>query len=128
MSKLSLWGLRMSDIERAYERRLTRHAVSSVVDIYDKDRETYIGRLVNIHQEGLMLMGDVRLEIDHLYQLQLQLPSPINGRSVVSMGVDCLWTRASEDNRQHWSGFHIIDISDEALADILCLIEAMDEQ
>lgn len=117
----------MTELERAYERRLKRHTVSAAVDVYDSNRDLYLGRLVNVHQEGLMIMGPTAVECDHLYQLQLQLSSPINSRSVIPLGVDCLWARASEDHRQHWAGFQIIDMSDEALADILCLIDTMSE-
>lgn len=115
----------MSEFERAYDRRLARHALKSAVNVYDSNRAIYIGQLVNIHQEGLLLTGTTRFEEDCLYQVQLHLPSVINGRTVVPLGIDCLWARHTEGSSQCWAGFQIIDMSDEAFADVLALIETM---
>lgn len=117
----------MSEFKRAYDRRLTRHALKSAVNVYDSNRAIYIGRLVNIHQEGLLLTGTVTIEEDCLYQVQLHLPEPINGRTLVPLGIDCLWARPAEGSSQCWAGFQIIDMSDEAFADVLALIETMTE-
>ncbi|TQV71714.1 PilZ domain-containing protein [Exilibacterium tricleocarpae] len=117
----------MSDEEsRSYERKLKRHQVKTAIEVYDKLRGSCVGRLVNIHSSGLMLMGTVRLEADHLYQLDLHLPEMINGRRVIQLGVDCLWVRESDDPDQHWAGCQIIDKSDEADADIEALVELLE--
>lgn len=117
----------MTDSSRSYERKLKRHEIADIIDVYDSVQDIYLGRLVNIHAEGLMLMGDVSLSADKLYQLALHLPEPVNGRSKVDVGVDCLWTRHSEDSAKHWSGCQIIDISTEGLEDIAGLVERLGE-
>lgn len=113
----------MSDLERHYQRRLERKAISGVVEIYDTNRDFYVGRLVNIHCEGLMLMGDVALEPEHVYQLDLQLPTPLLDESVIHLGVDCLWVRDPEGSTTAWSGCHIIDASEKARQQIEALLE-----
>lgn len=113
----------MSDLDRHYERRLERRAVAGVVEVYDTNRDIYVGRLVNIHSEGLMLMGDVALEPDHVYQLDLQLPTPLMGESTIHLGVDCLWVRDPEGSTAIWSGCHIIDASEKAHQQIEALLD-----
>lgn len=108
-------------------RLLERHSISGAVDVYDSLRDVYIGRLVNIHTQGLMVLGDVPLEEDKLYKLDLHLPEYINERNSIHMGVDCLWTRNADYNSKHWSGFTIIDISPQGAEDILGLIKILGE-
>ena len=107
-------------------RKLKRHTVDSTIDVYDTLREASVGRLVNIHSRGLMLMGSVRLEPDHLYQFDLHLPEAVNGRDKIHLGVDCLWVREADDSDKHWAGCQIIDKSGEADADIAALVELLE--
>ncbi len=115
----------MTEVDRHYERRLKRHSVHGVVEVYDSNRDLYVGRLVNVHSEGLMLMGEVLLESDHVYQLDLQLPTPLRGDKVIHLGVDCLWVRSSDESTTNWSGFHIIDLSEKAREQISDLMMQM---
>lgn len=112
----------MSEVEKHYERRLKRHRINGVVEIYDSNRDQYLGRLVNIHCEGLMVMGEGLMQTDHVYQLDLQLPEVIGGSATLHLGVDCLWSRAVDASNTHWTGCHIIDLSDQARRQIDALI------
>ena len=117
----------MNDRKEHNNRKPKRYAISRVVEIYDIQRDIYLGRLVNIHTEGLMLIGDNSMKVDHLYQLELHLPVAIDGREKIQIGVDCLWARRSEDGQKHWAGCKIIDVSDQTLSDINSLIEELKE-
>lgn len=109
------------------DRELERHNISGDVDVYDSLRDLYIGRLVNIHTQGLMVMGDVALEEDHLYTLDLHLPEPVNGQMVIQVGADCLWARAADLEGKHWTGFSIIDASSQATEAIRGLVAMLGE-
>lgn len=117
----------MVDLNCSNDRGLKRHGIVGNVDVYDSLRDIYLGRLVNIHQQGLMIMGDIALEEDKLYQLDLNLPEPINDRTSIHLGVDCLWTRNADYNGKHWAGFAIIDLSPQTAEDIHQLVEQMGE-
>jgi hypothetical protein len=110
-----------------HDRALERYGIRADVDVYDSLRDVYIGRLVNIHTEGLMIIGDAPLEEDKLYKLDLHLPSYVNGRNTIHLGVDCLWTRHADYNGKHWAGFKIIDISPQGAADIAALVDVLGE-
>lgn len=110
------------------QRQLERYGLRDAVDVYDNLRDIYLGRLVNIHARGLMLMGDQPMEEDKLYKLDLHLPQAVNGRSTIHLGVDCLWTRNADHNGKHWAGFTIIDRSPEADDDIEGLITLLGAQ
>lgn len=110
---------------REHDRELERHIIHGDVDVYDCLRDLYLGRLVNIHAQGFMMVGDVQLEEDHLYTLDLHLPEPINDQMVIHLGVDCLWTREADLVGKHWTGFSIIDASSQAVQAIQRLVERL---
>jgi hypothetical protein len=108
-------------------RELPRHAIHGDIDVYDRLRDVYVGRLINIHTQGMMLLGDVHLDEDRLYTLELHLPTDAGEVVVVTLGVDCLWVRADDTSGKFWSGFSLIDISLESARAIVTLIERFGE-
>ena len=118
----------MSDLSsQNYDRAMHRHTVNGDIDVYDALRDIYLGRLVNIHTQGLMLVGDVLLEEDHLYELDMHLPNQSASKQVIRIGVDCLWTRAADQNGKHWTGFSIIDSTPNAAEEVHKLIQSWGE-
>jgi hypothetical protein len=115
----------MSDISSANDRALERHCIHGDVDVYDSLRDVYLGRLVNIHVQGMMIVGDLKLDEDRLYEIDMHLP-PVGSDEpkVLRLGVDCLWTRSADENNKHWTGFSIIDLSPQDVDQIHRLIDA----
>ncbi len=115
----------MSDLSsQNYDRSMHRHLVTGDIDVYDALRDIYLGRLVNIHAQGLMLVGDVPLEEDRLYELDMHIHGENNSKQIIRIGVDCLWTRAADENDKHWTGFNLIDSTPHAAEIIQALIES----
>ena len=103
-------------------RLLRRHKLSADIAILDNLRLEPIGKLVDIHQQGLLMLGR-SFVIASSYQLSLMLPNSINGQTYIEIGVECLWCQASVDNDTlFWVGFMIIDKSKNATAGIQSLI------
>jgi hypothetical protein len=110
-----------------HQRAHARYDIHAHVDVYDRLRDIYLGRLVNIHSEGLMLVGDVAVEEDRIYTLDLHLPVPIAGCGSLQLGVDCLWVRTADQEDKFWAGFAIIDLAPEAAEIIRQLVELLGE-
>jgi hypothetical protein len=106
------------------DRAMHRHTIGADVDVYDTLRDIYLGRVVNIHSQGLMLVGDVPLEEDRLYELDMHILGENNSKQVIHVGVDCLWTRTADENGKHWTGFNIIDSTADAAEVIQALIQS----
>lgn len=106
-----------------HQRQRERHSVTQDVDIYDALRDTYVGRLVNMHDKGLMLIADKPLVEDTLYTFDIHLPLPINHLNAIQIGVDCLWVRDADLAGKYWMGCSIIDASAESLDIIRQLIK-----
>jgi hypothetical protein len=108
------------------QRKLKRYQLTALVDIVERRSQDFVGRLVNLHTEGLMTIGDYPFQEDTLYQLDLKLPKNFSDRPVISIDVDCLWTRvAQEDSHTIWTGFSIYSCSEEAKSGIQHLLDEM---
>ena len=110
---------------REHDRELERVNIGGNVDVYDAMRDLYLGRLVNIHAQGLMIVGDIGLEEDRLYTLDLHIPEKLSGCGVMQLGVDCLWARDADLAGKFWTGFSIIETSVENTETIKLLIDQL---
>jgi|TARA_R110000822_G_scaffold66105_8_gene161574 hypothetical protein len=96
------------------KRRLERHIVSSSLEVYNLDTGQHLGRVVDLHSEGLMLLSDQPVELFQHYALQISLPMTLNGMKEFFVDAESLWRRESIAGGQHWTGMHFVKIPDEA--------------
>lgn len=94
-------------------RKLPRKKVDEPLEVFDPVTQDRLGRLVNITVEGFMLYGGKLMEISSIHQLDMPLPRPVDGHAKVSFGAEVVWSSTLEGSNGHWSGFHIIAISDQ---------------
>jgi hypothetical protein len=104
------------------ERKLERKELSQRIPIIDTINGGEFGELVNVTVEGLMVMTEKEIPTQSIYQLSLQLPVEIEGSKTVELGADSLWCRNVENFNRYWTGLHIIDASDQAMAQLEYLI------
>jgi hypothetical protein len=103
-------------------RRLRRYKLTADIAILDSLRSEPLGKLVDIHQQGLLMLGQ-SFAIASSHQLSLMLPNSINGQIHIEIGVECLWCQPCVDNNTlFWGGFMIIDKSKNATDGIQSLI------
>ena len=107
----------MSSFEHSIQemRSHNRVEVSEVIHVTDRQTGEVLGQLVNISEEGFMLLGAKPVAEDNIFQLSLGFDDSSGNSSPIQIGVESLWCHASADQTQFWSGFYIIDISDEDL-------------
>lgn len=104
-------------------RKLERFELNETITIDDVINGGRFGEVLNVTTEGLMVMTEKEIPTQSIYQLRLNLPVAINGSTIIELGADCLWCRQTENFHRHWAGLHIIDASDEAMAQLEQLIE-----
>jgi len=99
------------------KRNRKRVEVSEVIRVRDRQTGQDIGQLVNISEDGLMLLspGPVPENTILLLSLEFEAGSTSAVDGPLMIGVESLWSNSSSDQSQHWVGCYIIDISDEDL-------------
>jgi hypothetical protein len=107
----------MSTNKQAFSdmRKHDRVEVSRPITATDRQTGAEIGQLVNFSDEGIMLMGSNPVAEDCILQLSLSVDSGTGQEQPVHLGVESLWSHASDDNSCYWTGFLIIDISEQDL-------------
>lgn len=110
----------MTDKIKRKNRRVELDQPINIVDIINGGE---IGELVNVSIGGIMIMSDREIPTHSIFQLSLQLPAEIQGSKTIEVGTDSLWCREIENFHRYWVGFHIIDASDAALAQLVELIK-----
>lgn len=115
----------MSEQGSPTRRKYPRLAPKAPIQVYRG--EELIGVVVNLSQEGMMLMTAKPLEDNAIHPLQLQTILPGDSSfSAIDCGVDCLWSTAGDAEGENpvsfWAGCHIIDISDENFAKLLRIL------
>lgn len=105
----------MSTFENSNQemRGYNRTDVSEVICVIDRQTGTVLGRLVNISEEGFMLLGPRPITENNILQLSLEFDSGDNAANPILVGAESLWCHSSNDQAQYWTGFFIIDISDK---------------
>ncbi len=94
-------------------RSQSRTDVSEIILVVDTQTGKTIGQLVNISEEGFMLLGTQPISENSIFQLSLESDSSAPDARPILIGAENLWCHSSSDQTQFWAGFYIIDISDE---------------
>lgn len=96
------------------KRRLERHKISNSLEVYDLDSGQHIGRVVDLHAEGLMLLSEQPIELFRRYALQVSLPMTLNGTTEFFADAESLWQRESIAGGQYWTGLHFVQLPEDA--------------
>lgn len=101
----------MTDERRKY----TRKKVDALLQLYDINNEIFMGKVVDISMDGIMLLSRDPIPANGVWQLSIELPIDDIECQTVEFGAESLWCDDSLKPAQYWAGFHIIDISQESL-------------
>jgi hypothetical protein len=82
--------------------------------------DNFIGYLIDISKDGLMVMSELPLESGKIYRIKMKLPSTLEwkGRSIddriIEFGAECRWSKHDDVDKEFYlSGFSISDLSPE---------------
>ena len=78
--------------------------MSNSLEVFDLDTGDLLGKVVDLHVEGLMLLSDRPLEMFRAYALQVNLPMNLNGLTEFILDAETMWRRESIAGGQFWTG------------------------
>ncbi len=95
-------------------RKLERHHVSSSLEVFDLDSGELLGRVVDLHAEGLMLLSERPIELNRAWALQVNLPMNLNGVSEFLLDAESRWNRESLAGGQYWTGLQFTHLPEDS--------------
>ncbi|MEE9412757.1 MAG: PilZ domain-containing protein [Methylococcales bacterium] len=111
--------------ERRQYKRSRSPQLLTVIDIY---ADQQIGTLVDLSLGGILMMAMQPIPLHRVFQLQVKLPEKILGSDTIEFGAESVWGDPPEQMGTCWSGFHIIDISEENKALVTELVERWSQE
>ena len=95
------------------QRRYHRHEISGEIEAFLTVNNTKVGKLVNVHREGLLLECPRALVPEQVYNLRLTMTGDVT-MPWIELQTKCLWMAQVDGGFR--CGCMIVDIEREALA------------
>jgi hypothetical protein len=93
-------------------RRAPRRNVPQPVMVTDAMTGEIVGRLGNISESGMLLVGGAPLVEDALYQLQFRLGDGRSREAPIEVGAHVQWLGPANTPGQTWMGLRFLTLSD----------------
>lgn len=95
------------------KRRQPRRVATDIINIYDANEGVQLGRLVNVTSQGMMLVSSEPIGPHTVYQIDMVFTEPSGDNDRLCFGAEALWCTKANTVGHYWTGFQIIDITDE---------------
>jgi hypothetical protein len=111
------------------KRRLVRKELIYYLKVADLLNDQELGRLIDVHIDGLLLIGAKGLEVGRDYLVSIELPKALHNRNLPDIGVKskAVWTRPSLTRPYVETGLMFLSMRDESkeLIDLLIQLFAL---
>jgi hypothetical protein len=104
------------------KRKYARKHIGCAFKVSDINRKQVIGCMVDLSEDGFMLLTDQVHGAGTVLQLRVDFAGEVNGVSHIELGAESLWAGAANKAKHYWAGVHIIDLSDSAAATLAVVI------
>lgn len=94
------------------KRRGSRKRPNVPLQVTDAMSGHIIGQLGNLSLEGMMLLAEVVIVDDALYQFSFQLPDQHGRLQPVEVGAHEIWNEPTQRSGRYWAGFRFIDLGE----------------
>lgn len=86
------------------ERRLNqRHATEQELEAYDMHSARFIGRFVDISEDGFLLFCPQLVDVDSVWQVRVLAANDQRLQTLLSFGAECLWVRTADAKDRSYS-------------------------
>ena len=96
----------------AESRRMPRRNVAGLIEVVDVMTDESIGHLGNLSVGGTLLIANVPLVEDALYQLRFSLPD--TDGAGIEVGAHVLWRDDASAPGQSWAGLRFLGLAPQA--------------
>ncbi|MDR2340492.1 MAG: PilZ domain-containing protein [Deltaproteobacteria bacterium] len=107
------------------KRNMERRELIYYLKVRDVATDKELGRMVDIHREGLLLMGDRKLQAGKEYNISIEMPKAMMDQGIKNVGLKAvvMWAKNSQTTSFLENGLKFIDPSTDAQRTIDKLIE-----
>lgn len=105
----------MASVERTEKqrdlRKIDRRYLVFYLRVLDEANREILGYLVDISEQGVMLVGDGKVEVGEEYRLRMRLPTQMKkDRDEVIFNATSKWCKPDTDTETYLAGFQLSDL------------------
>ncbi|MDR1051476.1 MAG: PilZ domain-containing protein [Deltaproteobacteria bacterium] len=114
-----------SSIILSEKRRLQRRELIYYLKVSELLTSSELGRLIDVHANGLLLIGSQGLTLNKEYLIGIELPRALADRGLPQVGAKakCVWIKPSQTKPFTESGLMFLETSEEARRTIGMMID-----
>lgn len=107
------WGMKRvtGSVSAMDKRKLPRKNLVYYLKVFNRESGELLGHLVDITQEGLMLVSENTIPENTLFSLRINFPRDIFGEETLDFSALSLWCRPDVNPLFYDTGFRLMDIS-----------------
>lgn len=98
------------------QRKYKRLHLIYYLRIFDRETNQLIGNLVDLSEEGLMIISDKACDLGETYKLRMILPEEIKGKSFIDIDAESVWCKPASNPIFHETGFKMVNVKREDIA------------
>lgn len=95
------------------KRALERMHLVFYLRVFDGMSSRVVGHVVNISQQGIMLICDSPVSVNERYRLRMRLPNDIPDKDELLLSATSRWCKQDENPHFYIAGFQIHNLTDE---------------
>lgn len=100
------------------KRKLDRCVTDACLAVSDRNSGKLLGHLIDLTVEGFKLRSESAIEVDAIFQLQLDLPPDMTRSSKIKFEVKSVWSKKCDNGEAYFSGFTMHFVSPRDLEKI----------
>ena len=104
-------------------RKLKRRHLIYYLRVFDKNSGKLMGHLVDVTQEGILLISEEPVPENTEYSLNMVLPETLEGEEMIEFRATSLWSKRDINPSFIATGYKIHDLSTEKSGIISSLVE-----
>ncbi|MCU0538243.1 MAG: PilZ domain-containing protein [Hydrococcus sp. Prado102] len=105
------------------KRKLKRWHLIYYLRVLDRDTKQPIGHLIDISENGMMLVSETPVALERVFHLQMILPEEIAGLTTWNFEAKSLWSEPDINPSLSKTGFQLLNVRSEDVGTIECLID-----
>lgn len=108
-------------MSKSDRRRLSRHNLIYYLEVFNTETGELAGRVVDLNQEGLMLISKSQPATGATYQLEMQLPREVMANQKLAFSAECRWSKVDVNPDFFVSGYKIDEMNQDGAPVIVSL-------
>ena len=107
-----------------FERRKDKRRNSVYyLEVFEEETKSFVGRLINITKDGMMLESQEPIEVEKDYRLSMQLPNSLVRKPKITFDAKSVWCKKEDDFESYKAGFQLQNLDTKVEKEINRLME-----